>query len=217
MNFSDQSDIPSHIENNPNHQTSNTNKHNNPYPNDMTLLPHNLNSLIPSSKMDYKLNEQAEDDINANYEQSNDELNITQDFNDFDNEDMDDDMSYENQLLQGDTATRLGHNTLGHYAGTPYTTVQPKQFGTGITLKQTRLHRETNDSPRRNGMNMFEMADGNNDDIEVVYDSKKGKKDNKKGKEHSINLMLNNLNHNKSKFNKSTNNDYDTKNVENIG
>jgi len=43
---------------------------------------------------------------------SNNSLYVEDNLDDFDNEDMDDDMMYENQLLSNNNNNRLGHNTL---------------------------------------------------------------------------------------------------------
>jgi len=88
MNLSDQSDIPSDF-NSQNEQMNNQIIQNN-------SKPHNLNQLIPSSKMNYTLNEHDDNHHNMDdneLNQSIDELDQEQEIDDFENEDMDDDMS----------------------------------------------------------------------------------------------------------------------------
>lgn len=89
---------------------------------------------------------------------------------------MNDDQLYENQLLSSGAGLGLGQNQFGSLEKMKLSNNMPNngmknnkmQVKAGISLKQTRLHRESNNSPRRNGFNMFEMADQNDDDIEVV-------------------------------------------------
>lgn len=140
---------------------------------------------------------------------------------------MNDDYMFENQLLSG--VKGLGQNQFNNNYNANNNKNNNKSgfkhdmntFKKGISLKQTRLHRESNTSPKRgNGFNMFEMVDDGDDDIEVVYESKKdkgSKKDKNIKFNKGTNELLKDLNNCKAKFSKSTNEDYQTKNTHKDG